>query len=81
MNAQILHNFPYRRAAPSVLRDAQLAVTLIKFEFSNGAPRQTILHDAQLPEDHLGTTRFNCAPRHTSLCDAQLPERIPAISS
>ncbi|MCI35031.1 hypothetical protein A2U01_0056252 [Trifolium medium] len=54
LNAQILHNFPYRRAAPSVLRDAQLAVTLINLNFCNGAPRQTILRDAQLPEDHLG---------------------------
>ncbi|MCI41659.1 hypothetical protein A2U01_0062892 [Trifolium medium] len=75
-----LHNFPCWRTAPTVLRDAQVSVTLFQLEFCTGAPLQTILRDAQLPEDHLGTTRFNCAPCQTRLRDAQMPERIPSIS-
>ncbi|MCH95309.1 hypothetical protein A2U01_0016284 [Trifolium medium] len=33
LNAQILYNFPYRRAAPCALRDAQLSVTQENLNF------------------------------------------------
>ncbi|MCI62949.1 hypothetical protein A2U01_0084206, partial [Trifolium medium] len=44
----------YLHAAPSILRNAQVAVTPIQLEFCTGAPRQTNLRNAQLPEAHLG---------------------------
>ncbi|MCI37823.1 hypothetical protein A2U01_0059049, partial [Trifolium medium] len=50
MNAHILHKFPCWRAAPSVLRDAQVSVIPVQLEFCTGAPRQTSLRDAQLLE-------------------------------
>ncbi|MCI46809.1 hypothetical protein A2U01_0068050, partial [Trifolium medium] len=53
LNAKILHKFPCWRAAPSILRDAQVSITPVQLEFCTGASRQTILCDAQLPEDLL----------------------------
>ncbi|MCI63142.1 hypothetical protein A2U01_0084399, partial [Trifolium medium] len=47
---------PCWRAAPTALRDAQIAVTPNQLEFSTGAPRQTNLRVAQLPETHLGAS-------------------------
>ncbi|MCI31129.1 hypothetical protein A2U01_0052340, partial [Trifolium medium] len=50
MNAQILHNFPCWRAAPSLLRDAQVAVTPFQLEFLYWRTAPDILRYAQLPE-------------------------------
>ncbi|MCI19692.1 hypothetical protein A2U01_0040852 [Trifolium medium] len=80
MYAEILHNFSYWRAAPPVLRDAQVAVTPVQLEFSiwHAAPD----HPAQraTSRDSSWCYCFNCAPHQTMLRNAQVPEENSVAS-